>query len=293
MAKILVFGGSRYFGKRLVNLLIQQGRHDITVITRGQAELQLEGPVRHLRVDRTDESALQAAVGSETWDIIYDNICFLPREALSAIRIFKGKVKRYILTSTLSVYNLGKVPLTETDFDPYRYGFNTDSQLTLDYGEGKRQVEAAFFQYADFPVAAMRIPIVLGPDDYTQRLQFHIDRVRQGTPIGLPNPEAAISFIHSAEAANFLNWLRDSAITGPINACSIGEITIRQLLGLIEEATGKQAIIQEETAQANQSPFGISSSWIMDHTKAMEAGYRFEALDDWLPDLVRAIAAKQ
>lgn len=293
MANILVLGGSRYFGKRLVNLLIQQGRHNITVVTRGQAELQLEGPVRHVRVDRTDEDALQAAVGGESWDMIYDNICFLPGEALAAIRIFQGKVKRYILTSTLSVYNLGKVPLTETDFDPYHHELNIHSQQALNYGEGKRQVEAAFFQKADFPVAALRIPIVLGPDDYTQRLQFHIDRVRQGTAIGLPNPEAAISFIHSAETANFLNWLGNSAITGPINACSTGEITLRQLLGLIEEATGKQAIIQEETAQENQSPFGVSSSWVMDHTKAAGAGFKFEILSDWLPDLVQTIAAKQ
>lgn len=35
--KILMLGGTKYFGRRLVHLLIQDG-HDITVATRGNTE---------------------------------------------------------------------------------------------------------------------------------------------------------------------------------------------------------------------------------------------------------------
>lgn len=34
MKKILVFGGTRFFGKRLVESLLQAG-HDVTIATRG------------------------------------------------------------------------------------------------------------------------------------------------------------------------------------------------------------------------------------------------------------------
>ncbi|MBW4838133.1 MAG: NAD-dependent dehydratase, partial [Paenibacillaceae bacterium] len=134
-------------------------------------------------------------------------------------------------------------------------------------------------------------PIVLGPDDYTRRLHFHVEHVQQGLPIGMPNPEAAMSFITSAETAKFLDWLGETGSTGPMNACSDGNITIGGILRFIENITGKSALVERETAQEHQSPFGIPTSWVMDNTKAREAGYRFEALDEWLPELVRHIAA--
>ncbi|MDU4697295.1 MAG: NAD-dependent dehydratase [Paenibacillus sp.] len=293
MAKILVLGGSRYFGKRLVNLLAGSGVHEVTVATRGQAEVQFGGPVTQLRLDRTDENSLREAAAAGPWDIVYDNICFSPNEALAAARAFQGRVGHYILTSTLSVYKLGKVPLAEADFDPYGYELKLGDKQAFDYGEGKRLAEAALFQEADFPVSALRIPIVLGPDDYTRRLHFHVEHVQQGLPIGVPNLDAAISFITSAETAKFLAWLGETRLTGPINACSDGEITIGGILRLIESVTGKTALIERETAPEHQSPFGIPTSWVMDNTKARETGYRFEALDEWLPELVRHIAASE
>lgn len=291
MAKILVLGGSRYFGKRLVNLLAGSGRHEVTAATRGQTEVRFEAPVTRIRLDRTDEASLREAAAAGPWDIVYDNICYSPDEALAAVRAFKGCVGQYILTSTLSVYKLGKVPLVEADFDPYGYELKLGDRQAFDYGEGKRLAEAALFQQADFPVSALRIPIVLGPDDYTRRLHFHVEHVQQELPIGVPNPEAAISFITSAETAKFLAWLGETGLTGPINACSDGNVTIGGIVRLIESVTGKSARIERETAQEHQSPFGIPASWVMDNTKAREAGYRFEALDDWLPGFIRQIAS--
>ncbi|GJM82583.1 hypothetical protein HMSSN139_50790 [Paenibacillus sp. HMSSN-139] len=208
--KILVLGGSRYFGKRLVNLLAGSGLHDVTAATRGQTEVRFDAPVTQLRLDRTDENSLREAAAAGPWDIVYDNICYSPDEALAAVRAFKGRVGQYILTSTLSVYQLGKVPLAEADFDPYGYELKLGDKQAFDYGEGKRLAEAALFQQADFPVTALRIPIVLGPDDYTRRLHFHVEHVQQGLPIGVPNLEAAMSFITSAETAKFLAWLGET-----------------------------------------------------------------------------------
>lgn len=290
MAKILVLGGSRYFGKRLVNLLASSGKHEVTVATRGQTEAQFDAPVTQLRLDRTDEKSLQEAAAAGPWDLVYDNICYSPNEALAAVRAFKGRVGKYVLTSTLSVYKLGKSPLAEEDFDPYHYELKLGDKQAFDYGEGKRLAEAAFFQQAGFPVSVLRIPIVLGPDDYTRRLHFHVEHVQLGQPIGITNPDASISFITSAETAKFLDWLGENELTGPINACSDGEITIGEIIRLIESITGKTALIERETTQEHQSPFGIPSSWVMDNTKAREAGYQFEALGDWLPGLIRHIA---
>lgn len=47
MAKILVLGGTRFFGKRLVNRLVANG-DAVTILTRGQHQDPFGGPFRGL-----------------------------------------------------------------------------------------------------------------------------------------------------------------------------------------------------------------------------------------------------
>ncbi|WP_238654692.1 NAD-dependent epimerase/dehydratase family protein [Paenibacillus piscarius] len=285
--KVLVLGGTRFFGKRLVELLLRSQDNEVTLLTRGQTKDAFGDRVTRLTADRTDEAALERAVGDTHWDIVYDNICYSPEEAAAAVRILTGRVKRYILTSSLSVYDPQPDALTEADFNPMYYPVKLGGQTAISYQEGKRQAEAVLLQTADFPVAAVRFPIVLGTDDYTRRLHFHIEHVLAGQPVGIPNPEAEISFIRSDEAAEFLYWLGHdgSAVTGPVNACSDGTLTIGGVMSIIEQITGQPAVIQHETAEADQSPFGIEAPWFMDTSKARSAGFSFLSLSEWFPEL--------
>ncbi|WP_405110334.1 NAD-dependent epimerase/dehydratase family protein [Paenibacillus sp. FSL K6-1217] len=288
MKKVLVLGGTRFFGKRLVELLLQDQDSEVTILTRGMTSDDFGERVTRLAVDRTDEAALERAVGDTVWDIVYDNICFSPDEAAAAVRIWAGRAKRYILTSSLSVYDPQPEALAEADFDPLHYPLKPGGKADVSYQEGKRQAEAVLLQTADFPVAAVRFPIVQGTDDYTRRLHFHIEHVLAGQPVGIPNPQAEISFIRSDEAADFLHWLgrEGSAVTGPVNACSDGTLTIGSVISIIEQITGRTAIVQSEAAEEDQSPFGIPESWFMDTEKARSAGFSFLSLSEWFPELV-------
>ena len=49
--KILVLGGTRFFGVHLVNTLLLQG-HEVAVATRGNAKPRFIAPVEEIRVDR-------------------------------------------------------------------------------------------------------------------------------------------------------------------------------------------------------------------------------------------------
>lgn len=264
MKKVLVLGGTRFFGKRLVELLLQDSDSQVTILTRGVTEDDFGDRVTRLAADRTDETALAQAAGDQVWDVIYDNICFSPDEAAAAVRIFAGRVKKYILTSSLSVYDPQPEALTEADFDPAHYPLKLGGKADFSYQEGKRLAEAVLLQTADFPAAAVRFPIVLGTDDYTRRLHFHIEHVLDGQPIGIPNPQADISFIRSDEAAGFLHWLGTSTLTGPVNACSDGTLTIGGVITAIEAATGKPAVVRPETADADSSHSALKNpgSWI-------------------------------
>lgn len=292
MRKVLVLGGTRFFGKRLVKRLLQNAENEVTIVTRGQARDDFGSRINRLQADRSRPEELAKAVGQGDWDIVYDNICYSPDDAAAACAIFKDRVGRYILTSSMSVYDAAPHRLTEEDFNPYYYPLSLGARGDFTYQEGKRLAEAVFFKKASFPVTAVRFPIVLGEDDYTNRLQFHIEHIVRNEPVGIPNPAAQISLIRSDEAAEFLDWLGSSSVSGPVNACSGGERSIGEIMALIEQETGHAALILPETSEEHMSPFGIEDSWIMDTTKARSAGFEFLELPVWLPELIIVLKQK-
>ena len=289
MKKILVLGGTRFFGKKLVERLILAG-HEVTIVTRGKSEVPFESQVTHIKVNRLDEDAFRGALEGQ-WDLVYDNICYSPNEAKVLCDILKGKTKKLIFTSTLSTYEIDGRVKKEEDFDPFHYDIKMGDQKDFSYGEGKRQAEAVFFKYASFPVVAVRFPIVMGEDDYTRRLHFHTEKVKKGEGMAFINLDAKMSFILADEAAEFLEWAGFSDIEGPFNATAKGSISLRDLLSLVEQATGKQAIITlEEDDTVEKSPYAIPNDWYMTSEKAEKAGFEFSELSSWLPGLVEKIA---
>ncbi|ASS74332.1 NAD-dependent dehydratase [Tumebacillus algifaecis] len=288
MKTALVFGGTRFFGKHLVKGLLEQGV-DVTIATRGQTQDEYGDRVRRLIVDRGNKESILAAVGDHSYDVVFDNICYSSNEAQIAVEVFAGKVGRYVFTSTLSVYGLSEEPHGEADYDgrqePIKWGNATD----FTYNEGKRQAEAVFFQHATFPVVAPRFPVVLGVDDYTKRLNLHVERVQEGLPIGMPYPESRQGFINSSEAGKFLLWCATADIEGPVNAAASGTVTLREMMQWVEEAVGKQASIVPDTAPEVRSPFGLPGSYYMNLEKAERAGYEFSKLEEWLPQLIREL----
>ena len=93
----------------------------------------------------------------------------------------------------------------------------TEEEKRNPYQFGKRQAEAAFMQEAKFPTLLVRFPFILGLDDYTRRLNLHIERIEKGESIYMPNPEAHIALVDSTDAANFLHWSLTQTLTGPLN----------------------------------------------------------------------------
>lgn len=292
MKNILVLGGTRFFGRKLVELLIEDG-NQVTIITRGQTEHPFGDKVEHIIADRLNKEELAKHVEGRFFDIVYDNICFSPNEAHQFCEVFHGKINKLIFTSTLAVYQLDGKAKNETDFDPFNYEIRMGSSKDFDYGEGKRQAEAVFFKHATFPVVAVRFPIVMGEDDYTRRLHFHIERVSNEEPIGFINMDAEMSFIQATEAAQFLKWVGFNDVEGPINATANGKVSMAELMQLIEETTGKSAIISLDDNPSIRSPYAIPLSWYMTTSKAELNGFQFTNLDDWLKPLIEAITANQ
>ncbi|MBD8033731.1 MULTISPECIES: NAD-dependent epimerase/dehydratase family protein [Solibacillus] len=289
MKKILVLGGTRFFGRKLVDLLLEQ-KHEVTIVTRGVSENPFGEAVEHIKVDRKEKAAFEKALENRTFDIVYDNICYSPNEAKQLCDMFKGKIGKLVFTSTLATYEADGMPHAEGDFDPTSYEIVMGDTHEFTYGEGKRLAEAVFYRFADFPVVAVRFPIVMGEDDYTRRLHFHIERIVNNEPIGFSNMDAEMSFIQATEAARFLMWAGMGNVEGPINATANGVIALKDLISLIEEKTGERAKIALLGTEEIRSPYAIPASWYMKNDKSQQLGFKFSHIDDWLPQLVEEIA---
>ncbi|WP_243014285.1 MULTISPECIES: NAD-dependent epimerase/dehydratase family protein [Brevibacillus] len=291
MKKVLVLGGTRFFGKRLVKGLVDSG-YDVTIATRGRQADPFGNEIARMQVDRNDLDSLKR-IGSSEWELVFDSLCYTGANASHIVQVLEGKVKRLVVTSSRAVYEHSPLIRREADFDPYSYPITAGTREEVSYEEGKRQAEAALFQKAGFPVIAVRFPIVLGVEDYTKRLHFYVDQIRAQKEIYVGNPHARQSYIDADEAARFLQWAGESAqACGPYNACSDDAWTLPQLLGAVEDAIGKPARILTGGTAEQLSPFAIPDSYVLDTGKARREGYAFRSLSDWLVPLIQRLAAE-
>lgn len=274
--KVLVIGGTRFFGKRLVQSLIN-AHHDVTVLTRGNASDDFGASIRRLKADRTNLIELKSQITSH-YDVVVDNMCMTATEAHGAMEVFRDRIGHYVMTSTLSVYDPGFM-LQESDLSAEDYLIGAASNP---YQEGKRAAEHAFLS-APFPVAFMRIPIVLGLDDYTRRLHLHIEHVAQGKALHFPNLDAKFSYVRAEDAAAALQWMAETQQKGFFNISAADSWSNRELMSQIEKVTGKTSLFSSE---GTPSPFGIEQDYTMDVSKAAKAGFKAQNLSLWLPELI-------
>ncbi|MGP3638609.1 NAD-dependent epimerase/dehydratase family protein [Streptomyces sp. 24-1644] len=301
MEKICVIGGSRYFGKLLVQRL-QAAGCQVTVINRGSS-LPPSG-VEHLVVDRDDEAALVGVLGSRTFDVVVDQICYTPVQAAIAARAFHGRTQRYVMTSTIEVYDPATTglpsvprdtPLPEEIVDPAAWPVRTDlpwqddAYLEAHYAEGKRQAEAVLTLDGGFDFASVRSAHVLGggAQEFTGRLAHYVEHITRGTEIAVHAEELPTVFIHYEELADLLLWAATATgFTGPLNACSDGLLDVRDLSAAIAAQVGREPVHRTAGAREDTSPFSFDRHYAMSNARAKELGFAFSRTTDWLPGAV-------
>jgi nucleoside-diphosphate-sugar epimerase len=300
MQKICVIGGSRYSGKLLVERLRAAG-HQVTLINRGSTPP--PAGVDHLVVDRNDEAALTAALDDRTFDVVVDQICYTPVQAAIAARAFAGRTRRYVMTSTIEVYDpttaaLPAVPVgtpvSEESVDPATWQvamdlpWHDEAYLEAHYAEGKRQAEAVFAHADGFAFAAVRSAHVLGggAQEFTGRLAHYAGRITRGEEITVHANALPTVFIHYQELADLLLWAAAADFTGAVNACSDGPLDVHGLAEIVAAQAGREAVHRTVPAGEKASPFSFDRHYAMSNTRAKALGFSFSRATDWLPGAV-------
>ncbi|MEU9123632.1 NAD-dependent epimerase/dehydratase family protein [Streptomyces sp. NPDC048506] len=301
MQRICVIGGSRYFGKLLVERLKAAG-HQVTVLNRGSARPPTG--VEHLVVDRNDEAALVAALGSRTFDAVVDQICYTPVQAAIAARAFAGRTRRYVMTSTIEVYDPATAalpaepagaPVPERNVDPRAWlvamdlPWHDEAYLEAHYAEGKRQAEAVLTRDGSFAFASVRSAHVLGGGgkEFTGRLSHYTERIARGDEIAVHAKALPTVFIHHEELADLLLWAATATdFAGPVNACSDGLLDVRELAAIVAAQTGREPVYRTVAEGGTASPFSFDRHYAMSNTRAKQLGFAFSRTADWLPGAV-------
>lgn len=287
---ILVIGGTRFFGKQLVRMLLEEG-HKVSILSRGLTSDDFGSLVTRLKADRTQAAELEAALGDKTFDAVIDQVCMNAEQAQIAVQSFKERTPYYLYTSTLSVYPLGK-ELKEEDFEGLNYKPEKPKTPSEEYAEGKRAAEKVFQEQTFFKTSFARFPVVVGDDDYTERLLKHVCAVSQGKEIYFPNLDAQFGFIQSVDAARALRWLVDHRKAGSYNFASSDSFSLGQLMAEIGSAVGKDVILAESGNEQNGSPYGVPETWTMNVDKARSEGFECPPQSEWLRPLLQRLKEK-
>ena len=101
--KVLFIGGTGQISSAIVRRLVKEKKHDVWLLNRGNRPVP-EG-VHQIIGDMNDEAKVADAIGDMTFDAVCEFIGFTVDQVERDYRLFKGKTKQYVYTSSASAYH--------------------------------------------------------------------------------------------------------------------------------------------------------------------------------------------
>ena len=278
--KILVIGGTRFFGIHMVNELLAKG-HNVTIATRGNRSDVFGNRVNRIIIERTDEQSMKT-LSSSHYDVVIDKIAYCSNDIKYGMETVH--CDKYIHMSSTAVYEPKHMNTVESDFDGISKELVWCDRTDFSYGEIKRQAECALWQkYRDRNWIAVRYPFVVGKDDYTKRLAFYVEHTMKSVPMDIDNLNNQMGFIRSDEAGKFMAFLAGQNIRGAVDGSAEGTISIREIIEYVEKKTGAKAVVDQAGAKA---PYNGEPEYSINTEKARALGFRFSILQDWIYELL-------
>ena len=81
------------------------GGHDLWLLNRGNRKNEVPESVKQVIVDVSDEAEVLRLLGDEQFDAVCEFIGFLPSQVERDIRLFSGRSRQYVYSSSASAYN--------------------------------------------------------------------------------------------------------------------------------------------------------------------------------------------
>lgn len=279
--KILVIGGTRFFGIPMVKKLIEDG-HEITIATRGISPDDFGDRVSRVKINIYNKQSIEKNLHGNYYDIIIDKMGYGASDVDNILsNVYCDK---FIHMSTAGVYRLDHFNIKEDEFDPSGIRIRWGTRGDFDYDELKRMAEAVLAQkYNSLQWSAVRCPFILGKKDYTNRLFFYVDNIMRGNTIYIDNLYEKMSVANGDEVGRFMAELAIDNSTQSINCCSVGEISLHEIVEYIQTKGNVVAKIDKEGLAA---PYNGVKSYSLSLNKANKHNYFFSSVNEWIYELL-------
>lgn len=237
--KVLILGGTGFIGPHMVRYAAKQG-HQVSMFNRGKTNPSLFPEVEHLTGDR--DRGLDA-LRNRKWDVVLDNSGYVPRHVRDSAELLKDNVGRYLFISTGSVYAMDAERLDE-DSPLLPLEDPASEDVEKHYGPLKVHCEKAIREVFGDRGTIVRLHIVAGPGDPTDRFTYWPVRLAQGGEVIAPGDRTnPVQFVDVRDVAEFTVRLLEKNTPGTFNAAgpTAGELGMADFLDTVKKATGSKA----------------------------------------------------
>lgn len=239
---VLLLGGTSFVGRAVVAELLSRG-HAPTIFSRGVTNPDLFPGVPRRQGDRATGDYGSLADGR--WDAVVDVSAYFPRQVGQAMDAVEGRAGRYLLISTVSVYDLERSPQDGLDEDAPRLPEVRNSEdITGDtYGGLKVACEEDVWSRLGDRATVVRPGIVAGPYDPTDRFTYWARRGAQGGRVAVPGRlDQPVQVVDSRDLAALCVQLLEDDRPGAFNAVGPATaVTLEELVRTCAEAAGTTA----------------------------------------------------
>lgn len=236
--KVLVIGGTRFFGMDIVRFLLDKG-YKVTVLSRKKPDDKLFDFVNFIQADRKDVKEMEKIFDRKTFDFVIDNIAYDEKDVIQIKYILGEQIGHYIMTSSCAVYIIKKYinPILEEEFmGEGDSGLEVGSPLekyALDKRSAERILWEDYYKGGKFKFTIVRPPIVIGPRDPSGRFTFWMKRIMDGKEIILPGSGLNVTrFVFSEDLAySYIKIIENCPFKIPVfNIASFEIVNLRTLL---------------------------------------------------------------
>ena len=103
--KALFIGGTGTISAAIVRRLVNELGWEVWLINRGNRPLAVPESARTIIADMNDEADVAKKIAGMTFDCVCEFIGFTPDQVERDWRLFRGKTRQYIYTSSASAYH--------------------------------------------------------------------------------------------------------------------------------------------------------------------------------------------
>ena len=173
---ILFLGGSRYFGKKVLNQLLRT-KHKIFLVNRNTKKENYQNTnLVYIKSDRNNLRKKKDKIKNIFFDVVFDNIAYKLKDVLKLHALLKNNYKHYIFTSSIITYlNLNNgYEVKENEWPKGKINKFVKlkyNNYQLKYAINKKKIENYLINNKKINSTILRVPAVLGKNDFSKKTE--------------------------------------------------------------------------------------------------------------------------